>query len=248
MNNHITIVNSTRNSVNYIERSIESALSQNYENFNLIFFDAESNDGTFEKALRYKDDPRISVSQNSPRKYQGENIRNGVLLAPDNSIIVTLDGDDWFPHENVLSRVNEVYNETGCWMTYGTFEEYPYRSVSHIYGSYPYDVRAQKKFRQHRWLGSHLRTFRKELFLKIKEEDLKDPLTGDYVSYAPDLSFQFPMLEMCGPDRSLYLPDILYVYNTENPNNEWKQNMNEIQRIERHLRSKPVYPTLASLD
>jgi hypothetical protein len=133
-------------------------------------------------------------------------------------------------------------------MTYGTFEEYPYRSVSHIYGEYPYEVRAQKKFRQHKWLGSHLRTFRKELFLKIKEDDLKDPLTGDYVSYAPDLSFQFPMLEMCGTNKSLYLPDILYVYNTENPNNEWKQNMPEIQRIEKYLRSKPVYPTLVSLD
>ena len=245
--NNITVVMSTRNSVDYIERSIESALSQDYENFSVIFFDADSNDGTFEKALKYDSDERITISQNSPRKYQGENIRNGVLLAPDNSIIVTLDGDDWFPHNNVLKRINEIYNNTGCWMTYGIFQEYPHRDVSHIYIEYPLDVRTQKTFRNYRWLASHLRTFRKELFLKIKEEDLKDPTTGDYVSYAPDLSFQFPMLEMCGPNRSLHVNEILYVYNTENPNNEWKQNMPEIQRIERYLRSKPVYQTIDSL-
>jgi len=238
---------STRNSADYIERSIESALSQDYEDFSVIFFDADSNDGTFEKALKYDNDDRITISKNSPRKYQGENIRNGVLLAPDNSIIVTLDGDDWFPHSNVLKRVNEIYNNTGCWMTYGTFQEYPHRDVSHIYVEYPLEVRAQKKFRNHRWLASHLRTFRKELFLKIKEEDLKDPTTGNYVSYAPDLSFQFPMLEMCGSDKSLHVNEILYVYNTENPNNEWKQNMPEIQRIEKYLRSKTPYQTLDSL-
>lgn len=247
MNNHITVVMSTRNSVDYIERSIKSALSQGYGHFDVVFFDAQSNDGTFEKALQFRDDPRIRISQNSPRKYQGENIRNGVLLAPDNSIIITLDGDDWFPHNGVLSRINDIYNLTGCWMTYGTYEEFPYRSVSHIYREYPYEVREKKRFRQYQWLGSHLRTFRKELFLKIKEEDLKDPKTGDYVSYAPDLSFQFPMLEMCGTDRSLYIPEIMYVYNVANPNNESKQDTKEIKRIEDYLRSKTPYETLEFL-
>jgi len=247
MLNHITIVISTRNSADYIEKSLESALSQDYDNFSVVFFDAQSNDGTYEKALKYQEDPRIKIFQNQTRKYQGENIRNGVLLAPDNSIIVTLDGDDWFPHDRVLSKVNEIYNSNDCWMTYGTYEEYPQRSVSHIYCEYPYEVRKQKKFRQHRWLASHLRTFRKELFLRIKEEDLKDPKTGDFVSYAPDLSFQFPMLEMCGPDRSLYVPEIMYVYNVANPNNESKQDVREIERIENYLRSKPTYETLEFL-
>jgi hypothetical protein len=104
-----------------------------------------------------------------------------------------------------------------------------------------------KRFREHRWLATHLRTFRRELFLKIEEEDLKDPTTGDYVAYAPDLSFQFPMLEMCGIDKSVFVPEVLYVYNVENPNNESKQDVQEIQRIENLLRSKPKYPTLRFL-
>jgi glycosyltransferase involved in cell wall biosynthesis len=247
MNNFISVVISTRNSDRYIERCIESALEQEYPTFEIIFFDADSTDSTYEKALSYSENPRIRIFKNSKRKYQGENIRNGVILSPPGSIIVTLDGDDWFPHKNVLKRVNEIYLEKDCWMTYGIYEEYPYRDVSQVYREYPIEVRMDKRFREHRWLATHLRTFRRELFLKIEEEDLKDPTTGDYVAYAPDLSFQFPMLEMCGIDKSVFVPEVLYVYNVENPNNESKQDVQEIQRIENLLRSKPKYPTLRFL-
>ena len=247
MNNPVSIVMSTRNSEKYIERSISSALSQEYDKLEILFFDADSTDKTFEIASKFSGDARIRIFKNSPRKYQGENIRDGVIMSKPNSIVVTLDGDDWLPHNKVIQRVNEIYNENDCWMTYGTYKEFPERSVSHIYEEYPLPVRRKKLFRNYRWLASHLRTFRRELFLKIREEDLKDPLTGEYFSFAPDLSFQFPMLEMCGETRSTYVSDILYVYNVENPNNENKQDLNEIQRIEKYLRSMVPYETLEKL-
>jgi len=248
MSNHISIVISTRNAVQYVEKCLDSALNQNYDNFEVIFIDACSTDGTYQKALNFsKDYNNIRVIKNETRKYQGENIRIGTEMSPEKSIIVTLDGDDWFPHNDVLKTVNKIYKEQDCWMTYGTYEEYPYRSVSHIYEEYPLEVRRDKKFREYRWLASHLRTFRRELFLKITPEDLKDPNTGDYVSMAPDLSFQFPMLEMCGADKSYYVSDVLYVYNRENPMQETKVNQNEIDRIEKMLRGKKPYETLNKL-
>ena len=246
--NHISIVVSTMNAAAYVNRCLDSALTQDYPDFEVVFLDACSTDGTYEKAKEYESKyNNIRVIQNEKRKYQGENIRIGTELSPDKSIVVTLDGDDWFPHENVLHRINSEYEKTGCWMTYGTYEEFPYRDVSGHYHEYPKDVREGKLFRQYRWLASHLRTFRKELFLKINPEDMKDPSTNDYVSFAPDLSFQFPMLEMCGVDKSRYIPDILYVYNRENPMNESKQRQDEINRIEHILRNRPVYETLAKL-
>lgn len=246
--NHISIVISTRNSVDYVTKCLDSAISQDYPNYEIIFLDAQSNDGTYEKAKEFEPQfEKIKILQNKVRKYQGENIRIGTEMSPEKSIIITLDGDDWFPHSNVLSKINSVYNETGCWMTYGTYVEHPYRDVSNIYHEYPLEVRTNKTFRQHRWLASHLRTFRRELFLKINPEDMKDPTTNDYVSMAPDLSFQFPMLEMCDVDKSKYIPDILYVYNRENPMNESKINQDEINRIEQMLRSKKPYETVKSL-
>ena len=244
--NHITIVVSTRNAVNYVDKCLTSAINQDYTNFDIIFIDACSNDGTYETAKKYESD-NIIVIQNETRKYQGENIRIGTEMAKPKSIIITLDGDDWFPHNNVLKRINEIYNEQDCWMTYGTYVEHPYKDISIHYHEYPIEVRENKLFRQYKWLASHLRTFRRELFLSINPEDMKDPQTGDYVSMAPDLSFQFPMLEMCGVDKSYYVSDILYVYNRENPMNESKISQSEINRIEHMLRSKPTYNTLKNL-
>lgn len=246
--NHISIVISTRNSVNYISKCLESAISQNYSDYQIIFLDAESNDGTYEKAKEFEYKfKNISILRNEKRKYQGENIRIGTEMSPEKSIIVTLDGDDWFPHNNVLSKINSIYNEKDCWMTYGTYVEYPYRDVSMHYYEYPIEVRKNKTFRQYAWLASHLRTFRRELFLKINIEDMKDPLTNDFVSMAPDLSFQFPMLEMCGIDKSVYISDILYVYNAENPLSESRINCNEVNRISNMLRNKTPYETLKKL-
>lgn len=247
-NNHISIVISTRNAINYVDKCLNSAINQEYPDYEIIFIDAKSNDGTYERALEYLDRfSHIRVIQNEQRKYQGENIRIGVEMSEVESIIITLDGDDWLPHSDVLSRVNNEYNKHDCWMTYGTYIEHPYRDVSFHYHEYPLSVRQSKTFRNYKWLASHLRTFRRELFLKINPEDMKDPLTGDYVSYAPDLSFQFPMLEMCGVNKSRYIPDILYVYNRENPMNESKHGQDEINRIENILRNKPVYQTLEKL-
>lgn len=246
--NHFSIVISTRNAVDWIDKCIQSAISQDYPDFEIIFLDAQSTDGTYEAAKKYEDKfPHIKIIQNEKRKYQGENILIGTQMSKPSSIICTLDGDDWFPHDGVLHRVNAEYNKHDIWMTYGTYEEYPYRDVSWHYRAYPQEVVDNKSFREYDWLASHLRTFKRELFLKINPEDMKDEQTGEFVSMAPDLSFQFPMLEMCG-NRSRYIPDILYVYNVVNPNNESKISQQEITRIEKQLRSKPKYKTLNSLE
>ena len=70
----------------------------------------------------------------------------GIISAP--SIIVSIDGDDWFKHDNVLTKLNEVYNSGDVWMTYGTYEEYPYRDVTYHYHEYPQDIIKTNSFRE----------------------------------------------------------------------------------------------------
>ena len=252
--NHFTIVISTRNSGPWIEKCIDSAGTQNYpiERFEIIFLDAQSSDCTYEKAKGYeKKYSNLKVYQNEKRKYQGENILIGTQMAKPKSIICHLDGDDWYSHSDVLTRINLEYVKHNCYMTYGTYTEFygdsiPMRDATWHYHAYPKEVIENKTFRQYKWLASHLRSHRRELLLKINPEDMKDELTGDFVSYAPDLSFQFPMLEM-SRHKSRYIPDILYVYNKANENNESKQNQPEIDRIEKQLRARKPYPTLDKL-
>jgi len=107
--NDISIVISTRNSEQYIEKCLDSAVNQDYSKFEIIFLDADSTDKTYEKALKYEGlYSNVRIIKNKIRKYQGENIKIGTELSKDKSIIVTLDGDDWFPHSKVLSRVNDI--------------------------------------------------------------------------------------------------------------------------------------------
>ena len=227
--------------------------SQDYPDFEVIFFDANSSDKTYELACKYLNEHKnLQCIKNDKRKYQVENLLIGAKMAPDNSILIWADGDDFLADENVLNRINAEYINNDCWMTYGSFEEFFGTNTSAqptdwIYKKYSKEVRDNKSYRKYTWMASHLRTFRKELVLKINENDLKDVKTKDFVSYAGDLSIMFPMLEMCPEGKSRHIPDKLYIYNRENENNESKQNQDEISRIDLYLRNKPVYETLEKL-
>ena len=237
MINHISIVISTRNSVNYVDKCLESALSQKYSDYEIIFIDAQSNDGTYERAKSYEvNNKNIRVIQNDVRKYQGENILIGTKMSPHNSIIVTLDGDDWFAHSNVMKKINEVY-ASDVWMTYGQYRSWPDNGIG-CAQEIPKNVIMSNSFRQYRWCASHLRTFYAWLFKKIKKEDL---MVGE--SFYPmtwDLAMMFPMLEMSG-DHSKHIADVLYTYNTANPINDYKVNLNLQQQLEREIRGKKRY-------
>lgn len=249
MQKHFSILICCYNCQDWIEKSVQSALLQEYDNFEVLLVDAQSTDDTFNIIGNIKNlQPELKVFQNTERKVHVQNLKFLTLQSKPNSICVTLDGDDWLKHPQVLSRLNAIYNDN-VWMTYGTYEEHPHRSVSHIYESYPDDVIENNSFRQYRWLGSHLRTYRRELFLKIKEEDFKD-WDGNYFQNASDLTFQFPMLEMSG-EHSKYISDILYVYNrtsTAATSHESSFDPHFDEKIVNFLKGKSKYTPLSSLD
>ena len=45
--------------------------------------------------------------------------------ADDEDVVVCLDGDDWLNGEGVFSRLNEIYEKEDCWLTYGSYMQYP---------------------------------------------------------------------------------------------------------------------------
>jgi glycosyltransferase involved in cell wall biosynthesis len=246
---HITVVMTGYNSAEWIRKSIESALTQNYpkDNFDIICMDAETNDGTYEILKEYeKSHSNVTVVRNNPRQYQVQNIKDAVAMAKDDSIIVSLDFDDWLNGPHVFNKVNEVYSNDDVWMTYGTYVEYPHRDVSYHYRQYPDEVIDANSFRKYPlWLSSHLRTWKKELFQKIKDEDLRD-VHGNYCNMAGDTVILYPMLEMSG-HNAMYIKDHLYVYNKTNDLSEDKVNVNHQAGIAGYIKSKPPYTRLERL-
>jgi len=246
MNNFFSIVVDTCNHEKWISKCLDSCLIQEYENFEIVIVDAKSDDNTFKICEEYRDkNSNIRLYQNDVRLPQVANFIWLSELSKDNSIVVSIDGDDWFKDGNVLSKLNEVYNSGEVWMTYGSYEEYPYRDVSFHYQPYPNDVIESNTFREYKWLASHLRTFRKELILKIDESDLRGE-DGLWLSTTGDQAIMLPMLEMAH-DKSRYISDTLYVYNVSDMTRDTSVNEQKQIELANYIRSKKKYNKIDTL-
>lgn len=246
--NNFSVICCGYNSVNWIDRCVESILNQKYKNFEIICIDAKTNDGTFEKLQKYRSSypDNIKLFQNEKRQFQVENTLFGTLNSKEKSICITVDFDDWLKDENVFDYLNEIYQDQNIWMTYGCYEHFPYYSVQHIYHDYPDEVKISGTFRQYpKWLSSHLRTYRRELFLKIPKSNLTDS-NGNYYEAAGDTVFMYPMLEMAR-ERTKFIPKVLYVYNRTNPLSEDRVDLRKQENIAKEVRSKPINPRIELL-
>lgn len=245
MNNHFTIAIDACQQEKWIDKCISSCVDQDYDNFEVILVDAISTDRTFEIAKEYeKNNSHFSAFQNEIRVPQIANMLFLTKKAKDGSIVVSVDGDDWLKHENVLNKLNEVYNSREIWVTYGSYENVSNGSRAGWVYKYPDHVIQNGMFRYYDWLGTHLRTYRKELFMKINEFDFKRD--GQWMSTTGDQAFMIPMLEMAC-EKSEYIPDILYVYNDSNIGNDSNTNSRNQVEMANYIRTKKKYFRIDSL-
>lgn len=248
MNNHFKIIIPFYNVEEWIKVCIRSVKAQNYQNFHCILVDDLSTDKSAEIVEEeIKNDSRFTFIKNTEKAYALKNIYDAINFSSpdDEDIIVTLDGDDWFANANVLNLLSSTYNEKGCWITYGSYAEYPSGKKGKFARQIPKQVIDSQTYRQREWCSSHLRTFKYRLWKNIKKEDLLDN-KGNFYQMAWDLAFMFPMLEMSGK-RSAYIEEILYVYNRANPLNDDKVNHRQQLAIEDEIRRKPVYDSLEEM-
>ena len=89
---------------------------------------------------------------------------------------------------------------------------------------------------------SHLRTFRKQLWDRIKDEDLRDT-DGEYYKTAWDLAFMYPMIEMAD-SYCKFIPHTLYVYNDLNPICDGTIRAMEQLRTGERIKAKKEYERL----
>lgn len=255
MNNRFIVVITSYNNEKWVSQNIESVLSQTHQNFRIAYYDACSTDNTYKLAKEYSDkDSRITVTTTPERQIKTwfcerlvefEDIR-------DNDIICVLDGDDFLANEEVLNYLNEVYNKTNCWMTYGgmivwdgvnTKEPYPQNTES------PYEVKRDKTYRKDLWRYSHFRTFRGFLWERIKKESWKSVYDNNYITLE-DLITMYDCMEMCPADKIFRIDQTVYIlnYSTANGGSRgWEENkINNIGQIyESEIRNRKPYSELS---
>jgi glycosyltransferase involved in cell wall biosynthesis len=111
----LSIITCTWNSIKYIDQSIESVLSQDSMNFEYIFVDGGSVDGTLERIAKI--DRPVTVIPN---------VRGGIahamnegIRAATGDIIAHMHSDDYFLGADVFSRVSDIFESTNCLWLYG---------------------------------------------------------------------------------------------------------------------------------
>jgi len=245
MNKKIVIVVPSYKNSKWYEKNLSSIISQNYDNFRVIYVDDCSPDNTGQLVedfiSKHNKEKLIKLIRNKDRKGAMHNLYDIIHSCEDDEVIITLDGDDWFATPNVLKKINSVYSDPNVWMTYGSYQDSPQGSRGCCRPFEPMIVQ-QNTFRRAQWRASHLRTFYKWIFAKIRKEDFYDP-RGKWLDMAWDLSFMLPILEMAGP-RHRYVHEILYVYNNENPIQDYKVNIQRQGMLDRYIRTKPPYKRL----
>ena len=225
----IVIISPTYNSERYINNCIESVVSQDYDNYEMIVIDDASTDNTYNIAKQWESD-KIKVIRNEENKgavrNQIESIRK---YCKEDDIVMFLDGDDSFINDNeILHYYNNLYDGT-TEFTYGSCYSMVDR-IPLIAQNYPEEIKQKKEYRKYKFNWNmpytHLRTFKAGLLNNIDDSNFQDENKNWYKA-GGDGSIFYSLIEQADPDKVKVVSDILYNYNDINPLNDYKINGNE---------------------
>lgn len=237
-NNSIKVITPFYNPGEFLEKCVATIMSQKYDNFQVIFVDDMSTDGSWD---RLPHDDRAICIRNTTRKTALENIHDAIMNHCDaDDIVVLVDGDDWLPGKNILSKINEFYKETDCHIMYG---QCSFSGNGSKGNSRPYSIQQLENIRQESGFHiSHIRTFRSFIYKEIGNQDpefscLKDS-SGDFYKMTYDVAMFYPMIEICQKDKVAYNDEVLYIYNIDNPISDFRVDGSLQQRIHNEIRIK----------
>jgi glycosyltransferase involved in cell wall biosynthesis len=118
----ISVLIPTYNRVNYLVEAIESALAQDYPNFEVLVSDNASTDGTEERVRKYFSDPRFRYYRNEINLGSGPNYRKLLYEYAAGEWGHYLTDDDYFIDRRHLSRAVRLIQEHGVGVVFSGAE------------------------------------------------------------------------------------------------------------------------------
>lgn len=119
--NKFTILVPNYNNGRYLEKCLNSILSQTYKKYEIIFVDDMSEDDSLDIANKMlKNQKVIALNQ---KRYNG-GTRNVGIVEAKSDYTICIDSDDWFKDENVFQRINDnlQHNEDILFLEYNMFK------------------------------------------------------------------------------------------------------------------------------
>lgn len=236
---HFKIVTTSWNCMEYLPRCLESIHAQNYTNYEVCVVDDASDDPAQAEFIRtWVRDPEhwrfcsmLHTTKRCNLQNQIEAIR---YMTPDpENVIVFLDGDDRFAHNDVLRTLKEEYTLHNCVMTYGNYEPDPPDPNCPRPRRYPQQCEVTNDYRNGRQWGiqyNHLRTMKYKLIMELDDAvDFKDE-QGNWYTVAGDSAVMIPCLELAGGNYR-FINETLVYYTSNSPLADWRNNPRKIDRI-----------------
>ncbi|HEV2601439.1 MAG TPA: glycosyltransferase family 2 protein [Candidatus Babeliales bacterium] len=224
----IVVIITSYNNALYYEKNLNSVVHQNYSNYQIIYIDDCSLDGTGDLVRAYVEQhglqDKITVISNPYNRKALYNMYRAVHMCDDQAIIVKFDGDDYMADAFVLSTINERYYYNDIWFTYGQYQDVS--SNEKKIGKAKPTPQAWVDRREYRsqWIWSGIRSFYAWIYKCIKLEDLlleSEPYLGKFLPTSEDAACVYPILEMAGK-RFSFIEKVLLDRNIDTPLNDFK--------------------------
>jgi len=237
------------NNAKWCKQNLESVFAQTYPHWKIHYINDVSTDNTGQLVEEYIKERgmqhKCTVIHNKTRQGAMANWYYNVHKYPAKTIIVNLDGDDFLYNDRVLETLAKIYKNPRVWMTYGSYVTHPGNIRGKKSAKLPKEVIKKRRFREHPWRTSHLRTFYAGLFQKIKKKDFE--YNGKFLETTCDLAMMFPMLEMASQGHIYFVEKLMYRYNTINPIGDCRAKRKMQAARDRYLRRKSRYRPLKKL-
>ena len=222
--NKFIIICCSYNNEKWVGTNIESIMEQTYDNYEVVYADDASTDNTL-KEVKWltKDSDKFHIFTNdknldSPTNYF-KRTYEFMRDRDDDEILVELCGDDWFATPDVLAQLNDVYNETDCWLTYGGMrvwnggEDFAHPNPQNSdYSDY---VHKNALYRKDAWRAGHLHSFRWFLHKQLDPKHTISFIDNEIYKCAIDLQIQFSIMEMVPPEKIVNLNFPTVIFNNE---------------------------------
>ena len=125
----VSVVTITYNSGGTLRDTIESVLSQSYENIEYLLIDGGSKDNTLEIIKSYSDARIRWVSE--PDKGIYDAMTKGKRMA-SGDVVGVLNSDDFYPDSQVLQRVADAFNSSSADAVYGDLTYVDHSDITKI--------------------------------------------------------------------------------------------------------------------
>lgn len=194
----ISIITVVLNNARHIGDCLRSVQEQTHPDVEHVVVDGGSTDGTLDCAREYKDGISVLVSEPDAGIYDAMN--KGIGLA-SGEIIGTLNSDDYYPHKEVLSMVEDLFRDATLDACYGDLVYVHAENTGRLVRSWKSCPYRERRF-YWGWMPPHPTFFvRRRIYEKYGVFNLELGTAADY-----ELMLRFLLRHKI---KTGYIPDVL---------------------------------------